>query len=206
MKLDIIPKQVIIPLRFAEQRLEGVLDKAGNHIYHHLLSVLNIFRGSHDYTTPEADIVCVLHEVIEDGGVTVEELRERFGNEVAEAVDAISRRDGESYMTYIKRCSLNKTAREVKIADLKDNMDITRLKKITDEDLQRLKKYHKAYRYLVELPDDGDKQNNYDTRKIPKAGHEDMPAHLQQLFLHDDEPRRRGRRTGLEGRKDNPKR
>lgn len=146
-----IPKQVVIPLRFAEQRLDGVLDKAGRPIYHHLLSVLNIFRGSHDYTTPSEDIVCVLHEVMEDGSVTVDELRERFGNEVAEAVDAISRRDGESYMTYIKRCALNEIARKVKIADLRDNMDITRLSKVTDEDLNRLKKYHKAYRYLVDI-------------------------------------------------------
>lgn len=128
---------------FAKFHLEGKVDKAGEPIFDHCLRVSYYMSGN-------ASMVAILHEVIEDGGVTVDELRERFGNEVAEAVDAISRRDGESYMTYINRCSLNKTAREVKIADLKDNMDITRLKKITNEDLNRLKKYHKAYRYLVD--------------------------------------------------------
>lgn len=132
---------------FAEKHLSGVVDKAGDSIFNHCLRVSDRVR-----TSFEMDIAW-LHEVIEDGGVTVDELRDRFGNEVAEAVDAISRREGESYMDYIKRCSLNKTARTVKIADLKDNMDITRLKKITEDDLKRLKKYHKAYRYMVDMPD-----------------------------------------------------
>lgn len=134
----------ISDLNFAKEHLSGKYDKAGQPIFDHCVRVSQQFQGI-------ADTVAVLHDIIEDGGVTVDELRERFGNEVAEAVDAISRRDGESYMDYIKRCSMNTTARAVKIADLEDNMDITRLKKIKDEDLQRLKKYHKAYRYLVEL-------------------------------------------------------
>lgn len=61
---------------------------------------------------------------------------------------ASSRRNKEDYMEYIRRCAQNSTALEVKIADLKHNMDITRLDKLTNEDLKRLKKYHKAYRYL----------------------------------------------------------
>lgn len=150
---NLIPRKVLIPFHFAEQRLRGVEDKAGAPITRHLLSVLTIFRDSNDYTTLEEDSVCVLHEVVEEGRVFLEEIRKRFGDVVADAVDAISRRPGESYMDYIVRCSLNDIALKVKIADLKDNMDVTRLPKLTADDLKRVKKYHKAYRYLTSVLD-----------------------------------------------------
>lgn len=71
---------------------------------------------------------------------------------VLTAVIALTRKEGESYMTYIKRLAENEDARIVKLYDLQDNMDITRLKKLSKEDFARLQKYLKAYHFLVDYP------------------------------------------------------
>jgi hypothetical protein len=47
-------------------------------------------------------------------------------------------------MEFIRRCAENPIGCIVKMEYLKDNMGMTRLDKITDEDVQRLRKYHKA--------------------------------------------------------------
>ena len=74
-----------------------------------------------------AQIVGVLHDVVEDTWVTLEHLRALgFSEEVVAAVDAISHREGEKYFDYIERCSSNHTAALVKLADLEDNSDPVR--------------------------------------------------------------------------------
>lgn len=143
-----LPKSLLNVARFAEIQLGASKDKSGRLIIYHCLRVLDIVNELYHYNDPFRDKVALLHEVIEDGGVTYERLNELFGRDIADAVEAISRRNKEDYMEYIRRCAQNSTALEVKIADLKHNMDITHLDKLTNEDLKRLKKYHKAYRYL----------------------------------------------------------
>ena len=59
--------------------------------------------------------------------------------------------DGETYDDFVHRASENPIGREVKIADLEDNMDIRRLKEITDDDVARLRKYLRAWQYLITL-------------------------------------------------------
>ena len=93
-------------------------------------------------------IVAYLHDVVEDAGVSVDEVRTEFGDEVAEAVDVLTRRDGVSYMDYIRSVKKNELARRVKIADLMHNMDLSRLSEVTDEDLSRVRKYRKALAVL----------------------------------------------------------
>lgn len=122
---------------------EGQKDLAGRPYYHHLSRVADNF-GRNIY-----GIVAYLHDVIEDANWTLDRLRERrFSPEVVDAVDAITRRKGEEYKDYIDRCARNTIALHVKLADLTDNMDIRRLSEITDKDVARLRKYHKAYHYL----------------------------------------------------------
>lgn len=78
--------------------------------------------------TDDEKIVALLHDVIEDTNVTVEELRQAgFSTTIINAIIALTRIDGEDYMQFIKRLSLNDLATSVKIQDLKDNMDIRRL-------------------------------------------------------------------------------
>ena len=57
--------------------------------------------------------------------------------------------DNEDYSNFVQRIMTNKTAISVKLNDLRDNMDITRLKELTNNDLKRLNKYLKAYRLLI---------------------------------------------------------
>jgi (p)ppGpp synthase/HD superfamily hydrolase len=68
-------------------------------------------------------LVAQLHDVVEDSDWTLEELREEFPSDVVDAIDAITRRDGEPYRQYIERCGKNPTARLVKLMDLRDNVE-----------------------------------------------------------------------------------
>ena len=73
-----------------------------------------------------------------------------FPREIVDAILSVSRNKDEDYFDFIQRCKVNPIGCRVKIVDLKDNMDITRLKELTEKDIERLKKYHKAYKMLNE--------------------------------------------------------
>jgi (p)ppGpp synthase/HD superfamily hydrolase len=67
-------------------------------------------------------IVGWLHDVVEDTDVTLEDLKKEFPQVVVDAVDAVSRRKGESYVQFINRAGKNTLARHVKLADLEHNL------------------------------------------------------------------------------------
>ena len=73
---------------------------------------------------------------------------EGFSEAVVEAVDSLTRRQGESYDAFIERAAHHPIARRVKLADLEDNMNIRRLNTLTDKDQARLVRYLKAWRSL----------------------------------------------------------
>jgi (p)ppGpp synthase/HD superfamily hydrolase len=126
----------------------GQKDKGGNEYYLHPLRVAERCENAKE------KIVAVLHDVIEDTEYTADKLREEgFSEEIVEAVLSVTRQDGETYMDFIKRAACNPIGKVVKIADLEDNMDITRLPELTDQDLSRLKRYHKAWLYLKHVDD-----------------------------------------------------
>lgn len=126
---------------------QNQFDKAGEPYILHPLRVMNNVEGGN-----MLKIVAVLHDVIEDsdGAVTFKTLQDMgFPPSVVSAVDALSKRNGESYQDFIIRVSENAWAIKVKIADLEDNMNLKRLSEITDKDLARYKKYHEAYKFLM---------------------------------------------------------
>ena len=87
----------------------------------------------------------VLHDVIEDTSVTLEDLRMAgFSEDVVDVVDLLSRREDEDYEAFIERICTDVRACRVKQADLRDNMDMSRLQNPTSEDFERMKKYEKA--------------------------------------------------------------
>ena len=99
-----------------------------------------------------AKIVAVLHDVVEDSEWTLAQLAaEGFTPEIIAAIDCLTHRDGEDYMDYIDRICENALARSVKLADLRDNMDIQRLPHLNDRDLDRLHRYHQAWLKLSSL-------------------------------------------------------
>lgn len=102
-------------------------------------------------STLQEKITGILHDVIEDTDWTLEQLsKEGFPDTIIDAVDAMSRRDNESYDEYLLRLQNNSIAVRVKINDLTDNMDIRRWNEIQYHDLARLQKYLEAYKLLTE--------------------------------------------------------
>ncbi len=94
----------------------GQVDKSGNAYILHPLRVMLGFSDDLEM------IVAVLHDVMEDCGYGVHELVDSFGREVADAVEALTRREDETYADFILRAKANPIARKVKIADIRDNL------------------------------------------------------------------------------------
>ena len=131
-------------ISIAAQAHKGQKDKAGDpYLLHPLRMMLRM-------NSEGAMMAAVLHDVVEDTGWTLEQLREEgFPDEVLEAVDCLTHRSGESYQEFVERVQTNPIARQVKIADLEDNMNIRRISQLGTKDLERLEKYHKAWCMLT---------------------------------------------------------
>ena len=123
----------------------GQTDKAGNPYLSHPLAVADGVEGE------DAKIAALLHDTVEDTFVTVETIRNLFGDAVADAVEALTHREDEDYFTYVRRAGKNPIARQVKLSDLRHNMDLSRLPVVTEKDLKRLEKYKKAREILREM-------------------------------------------------------
>lgn len=123
---------------------KGQVDKAGAA---YILHPLRVMVAVH----PErARILAVLHDAVEDAGW--EAVREHLGalpRWLEEGLDALSRRHGEPYDDFIARVARHPLARVVKLADLADNMDLSRLKRPTAADRKRIEKYRRAERFLL---------------------------------------------------------
>ena len=114
--------------------------------------VMHPIRVAERCKDPRAKIVALLHGTIEDTDVTADYLRsEGFPKEIINAVLSVTKQEGENYEDFVCRAAKNAIGREVKIADLEDNMDIRRLIEIKDEDVARLRKYLCAWQYLTKL-------------------------------------------------------
>lgn len=127
----------------------GQVDKAGApYILHPLRVMLN-------QTCDEARIAAVLHDVVEDGEHwTLDRLRtEGFSEAIIDAIDHLTKRESEinDYDAFIERAAQNPTAVKVKLADLEDNLDITRLAALSQQDVERLNKYKLARNKLLSL-------------------------------------------------------
>ena len=122
----------------------GQKDKAGApYLLHPLRMMLRM-------DTEAAMMAAVLHDVVEDTDWTLERLREAgFSEEVLEAVDCLTHREGESYQEFVERVRTNPIARQVKIADLEDNMNVRRINQLGPKELERMEKYHRAWRVLT---------------------------------------------------------
>ncbi len=122
---------------------KGQKDRYGkNYIFHPIRIMMRM-------TSMTEKIVALLHDVVEDSEWTVDQLaNDGFPAEITDAVDAISKREGEAYFDYIERLRKNFLAARVKMADLEDNMDLRRIAHIDTETAARLAAYRKAYTLL----------------------------------------------------------
>lgn len=118
-------------------------DKAGAPYILHPLAIMMRMESETEM------IVALLHDVIEDTGVMESDLEEfGFSEEVIEAVNCLTRREGEPYREYIDRIKQNPLAVKVKLADLENNMDIKRIKDPSEKDFSRIKKYLHYWKLL----------------------------------------------------------
>ena len=128
---------------WAEKMHRGQTDKSGNPYIGHPERVAGRLKS------PEEQVVGWLHDTVEDTEMTLSEIEGGFGPETTAAVDAISRRDGEEWDDYLKRVKQDPVARRVKISDLIDNSNLSRLAEITMRDVERQAKYNRALKYMM---------------------------------------------------------
>lgn len=127
---------------------EGQVDKAGApYVLHPLRVMLNV-------STLEERIVAVLHDVVEDSAVTFDNLRdEGFSDTILEALASVTMKDGEAYDDFVARAAANPIGRRVKLADLQDNCDLSRIAHPEARDYQRIAKYQRAIATIRRLDD-----------------------------------------------------
>ncbi|MBV4458992.1 HD domain-containing protein [Pseudomonas sp. COR58] len=117
----------------------GQVDKGGAPYILHPLKVMLRMSGL------EERIVAVLHDVVEDCDVSLDDLRkEGFSEAVLTAIESVTKVPGESYEDFIERVALNPIGRAVKLADLEENSDLSRIASPGWEDLERIEKYRRA--------------------------------------------------------------
>ena len=121
----------------------GQVDKAGApYILHPLRLML-------DMESIDERVVAVLHDVVEDTDWTLDRLRaEGFSDAVLAAVESVTKRPNETYEEFVLRAGRNPIGRRVKLADLKDNSDLTRVARPTEKDHARIKEYRRAIALL----------------------------------------------------------
>jgi len=132
-------------IEIAVEAHKGQLDKGGSPYILHPLRVMMSVNGESE------KIVAVLHDVVEDSDWTFEALlTDGFSNEVIEALKSVTKKsDNEDYDSFIQRAIRNPIGHKVKIADLRDNLDVNRIAELGEKDLQRINKYKKALKILT---------------------------------------------------------
>ncbi|MGI4789869.1 MAG: GTP pyrophosphokinase [Janthinobacterium lividum] len=121
----------------------NVMNKDGSPYILHPLRLMMKAEGYAD------KIVAVLHDTLEDTSLTAECLvDEGFSAEIIKAIEAVTKREGEDYEAFIERIALNALAVRVKLLDLYDNIDVTRLPELGEWELERTAKYHRAIKRL----------------------------------------------------------
>ena len=131
-------------IAIAAEAHAGQVDKAGApYILHPLRVMLGMPVG-------DSRIVAVLHDLCEDCPEwSPERLRlEGFSPRIVSAIEAVTKRDGETYEDFVSRAGAHPIGRIVKRADIRDNMDLTRIAEPGVRDLARLAKYRDALAML----------------------------------------------------------
>jgi (p)ppGpp synthase/HD superfamily hydrolase len=126
----------------------GQFDKGGNPYILHPLKVMYYLKTDDE----ELQCIALLHDVVEDCGVTYQELREMgLSERVIAGIKGMTKLPGETYDDAMNRIKSNPDSIKVKLCDLRHNSDIRRLKGVTEKDIKRIEKYHKMFLELKDL-------------------------------------------------------
>lgn len=130
---------------FATLHHSGQVDRGGRPYLFHVITVMAKLNSTDD----ELNQIAIGHDLLEDTDATVEMLRDfGFSERVIDGIVALTKVKGETYNAYKKRIKANKDAIIVKLADLEHNMDLSRLKKVTDGGIRRNKLYKEFHSEL----------------------------------------------------------
>ncbi|MBI6037058.1 GTP pyrophosphokinase [Clostridium perfringens] len=130
-------------MKLASIKHYGQKDKANKPYLFHLLYVMD------NVNDLNAKIVGVLHDILEDTDITRNDLLNYgFSEDIVLVVEVLTKSKNQKYMEYIENIKCNDIARRIKLIDLKNNMNLTRLSEISDKDLKRNIKYLEAYKRL----------------------------------------------------------
>ena len=114
--------------------------------------ILHPIRVMMSLNTEEEKIVGVLHDVVEDSeDWDFDRLREQgFAEDIISALKSVTKQsDAENYEAFIERARRNQIGRNVKIADIRDNLDVSRIGFLEEKDLLRINKYKYALCRLI---------------------------------------------------------
>ena len=130
-------------IKLAKKYHEGQFDKGGSPYIEHPLRVMNGVESI------EEKILAVLHDVLEDCDVSREQLiDEGIPEYLVEKLEVLCKGKNEKYFDYIDRIKVTQLTINVKLSDLNDNMNLKRLKEVTEKDIKRLEKYKTAKEIL----------------------------------------------------------
>lgn len=139
LRKSVEPSMLSEAIRVALDAHEGHEDRSGEP---YILHPLRVMLAMKDETMRTA---AVLHDVVEDSNITLSELSQRgFPEEVVRLVGTLTRRELESYDDYISRVLLSSDACQIKLEDLKDNMNLSRISNPDRDDFDRLERYERA--------------------------------------------------------------
>lgn len=134
-------------LLLVAQKFDGHYDKSGQPYILHLLKVMHYCKTDDE----ELQCICLGHDVIEDTPTTYAELEELgFTPRVITGIRNMTKVPGETEDDYLNRLMSAKDSIRVKLADLRHNSDIRRLKGLSEKDFKRMTKYHRMFLILTE--------------------------------------------------------
>jgi (p)ppGpp synthase/HD superfamily hydrolase len=121
---------------------KGQKDKAGVDYFKHPEKVASFLK------TEKEKIVAYLHDILEDTKIPIDELKKYFSDDIIEAILLVTKKQNQNYETYLSNIKKSKLATAVKLADLKHNSDLSRIKQPKFSDHIRADKYKKAIDFL----------------------------------------------------------
>ena len=125
-------------------KFDGKFDRGGAPYVLHCLKVMHYTKSD------DEELLCIAlgHDLVEDTDVTWESLSAKFTPRVVNGIRALTKLPGQSPEEYLSAILANRDAMRVKLADLRHNSDIRRLKGVTPKDILRIEKYHNMYRTI----------------------------------------------------------
>lgn len=139
-------------LKLVVDRFQGLTDEDGEPYILHCLRVMMAVEHA------DAQLVALMHDLVEDTDVTIEELRQRgFSEPVVEAIDLVTRKPDQTYAEYVVCLSRNELARQTKLADLRDNASLARVlyrAGTIADDSARVQRYILSHQFLLRRIDE----------------------------------------------------